>query len=667
MPLSFNGPDSFYSTGEEEWWASVDKALKGAPRQRLYGATEDGVEIAPLYARRTDVPARSLRSAAGNWGVVQRVDIPDPAEANRQILRDLENGAGGLELVFPGAPASHGSGIVAGDLASFETLLKNVQLDLINLRINAGPVNAEVMALVLAVARKNGLEAASLDITCAGDPYAWQASSGVSADGLEAASRQVKGLAEALQALGCPARILSADGEVWHNAGATPAQELALVLASATAHLRLLEQTKLPSEGWPGRIAMTLVADADQFGTIAKARAIRALWSSVLDGAGLPQAPARLHMTTSYRMLTRRDPWVNLLRNTVAVFAAGVGGADSICVLPHTLAVGLPDGFARRLARNTQSILLEESNLARVMDPAAGSGAIEALTEKLCGAAWAFFQEIEAAGGLPKALEQGLVQDRIEAAKSDLEKNVARRKRPITGVSEFPNLTEAGVDVLSGYPSGTTGMSAKLTDLPAPGSETWFPALLQSALDGKSLLDPVEADGETAGLTALRVLGTGRIAEPFEDLRSGAEALEAGAPKVFLASLGTLAQFTARATWTANAFAAGGLQAVGPAVYGSLEEVVSAFRESGAVLACIVSSDEVYENEAIDAARALKGAGARALYLAGKPGDRETTLREAGIDTFLFAGCDLLGLLSEAHGRLQSADGAGKSEQEIQK
>ncbi|WP_428649996.1 methylmalonyl-CoA mutase family protein [Roseibium sp.] len=667
MPLSFTGPDSFYSAGEETWWASVDKALKGTSRQRLYGNTEDGLEIAPLYERRTDVPARALRSAVGDWGVVQRVDIPDPEAANRQILRDLENGAGGLELVFPGALACHGGGIAAGDLAAFETLLKNVQLDLISLRIDAGPVNAEVLALVMAVARKNGIDPAVLDVTCASDPYGWLAARGASAGEPETAVNRIRELADSLSDLGNPARVVAADGEVWHNAGATPAQELALVLASATAYLRLLEGTKLAPDDWAGRISMKLVADADQFGTIAKARAIRALWSSVLDGAGLAQAPASLHVTTSNRMLTRRDPWVNLLRNTVAVFAAGVGGADSICVLPHTLAVGLPDGFARRLARNTQSILLEESNLAKVLDPAAGSGAIEDRTEKLCGAAWAFFQEIEAAGGLPRALEQGLVQDRIEAARSDLAQNVASRKRPITGVSEFPNLTETEVDVLPGDWSENAGLSAQLTDLPSAGTGEWFPALLQAALDGKPLLRTVDVESNAPGIAALKLLSSGRIAEPFEELRSRAETLEAGAPKVFLASLGTLAQFTARATWTANAFAAGGLQAVGPAVYGSLEELVSAFTESGAMLACIVSSDEVYESQAEDAARALKEAGARALYLAGKPGERETILRDAGVDTFLFAGCDLLGLLSEAHGRLQGAGGAEKSEQEIRK
>lgn len=306
-------------------------------------------------------------------------------------------------------------------------------------------------------------------------------------------------------------------------------------------------------------------------------------------------------MTTSRRMLTRRDPWVNLLRNTVASFAAGVGGADSVCVLPHTQAIGVPDAFARRLARNTQSMLLEESGLAKVMDPSAGSGAIEARTDQLCIAAWALFQEIEAAGGLAAARQSGLIDQKIAATRAKLEKDIARRKRPITGVSEFPNLSEAAVAVL-------------------------------------------QEEGGSGGW---------RYAEPFEALRSAADAHETAtgsAPTVFLASLGKLAQFTARATWTANAFAAGGIISVEAAVYGSVSDIAAAFKESGAALACIVSSDDVYETDAEGAAKALAEAGAKHVYLAGKPGEREAAYRAAGVGTFVFAGCDILDLLRDAHG-----------------
>jgi len=670
MPLSFTGPDSFFAADEEEWWTSVDKALKGASRQKLFGVTEDGLEIAPLYARRSDGPARSLRPAAEDWTVIQRIDIGDPDAANAQILEDLQGGAGGLELVFPDAATAYGHGTRVTDLAGLESLFKDVEANLISIRLEAGPDGPEALALMLALLEKKKIDPASVVLTAGFDPYGWTAVHGVAQADMDQVSRRLQDAAGSVHALGSPARVLTADGRIWHDAGATPAQELAYVLASAAAHLRLLEGTALAPEAWAERISMCLVAEADQFGTIAKARALRALWSCVLEGAGLPQAPAALHMATSYRMLTIRDPWVNLLRNTVAAFSAGIGGADSICVLPHTLAVGLPDGFARRLARNTQSILLEESNLARVMDPSAGSGAIEDRTDKLCDAAWELFQEVEAAGGMFQALDKGLVQERIGTARAELDKNVARRKRPITGVSEFPDLAETVVSVLADTLDAGEGTAGPPRDLPEPGDGQWFAAMKKLALEGAALLAHSTRPDPTLGEPSLQVLAGGRIAEPFEDLRSAAASYEdrTGAPpKVFLASFGTLAQFTPRATWTANAFAAGGLEAIGPEVYGSLQDLLAAFQKSGAVLACIVSSDEVYELQAEQAAQALKDAGAAHLYLAGKPGPREAAYKQAGIGSFLYAGCDLLDLLKDAHSRLEMIYDGGQSDLEVLK
>ncbi|QDG76943.1 methylmalonyl-CoA mutase family protein [Labrenzia sp. PHM005] len=608
MALSFSGPESFFAADEEAWWSAVDKALKGAAREKLTSKTDDGLAIAPLYSNRTDVSARSLRPQRGDWIVSQRIDLADLTEANAQILEDLTGGASGLDLVVDGTGTAAGRGIRVSSADDFAALYKGVQPDLIETRLDAGAQSFQVLSLFFDYLKAEKLDPANVHVTVSHDPNVDKGTGDVSAAVKETAAKCISA--------GSLARFLTADGQVWHNAGASQAQELALVLASAVAHLRSLETTDLDPETWTDRISLTLVADADQFGTIAKARAMRKLWASVLKGAGLPQRPANLHMTTSRRMLTRRDPWVNLLRNTVASFAAGIGGADGVCVLPHTFAVGVPDAFARRLARNTQAMLLEESNLAKVMDPAAGSGAIEARTEQLCAAAWTLFQEIEAAGGLAAATQNGLVDQRISETKAKLEKDIARRKRPVTGVSEFPDLGEEPVSVLSAA---------------------------------------VDTDGGW------------RYAEPFEALRNAADAHEnatGAAPSIFLASLGSLAQFTARATWIANAFAAGGLKTTEAAVYGSVEEMAAAFKDSGAALACIVSSDAVYEAEAEAVAKALTAAGANHLYLAGKPGGQEEAYRAAGVGTFVYAGCDILELLRDAHGQLGLANVEAASDQE---
>ncbi|MEM8701019.1 MAG: methylmalonyl-CoA mutase family protein [Pseudomonadota bacterium] len=667
MPLSFTGPENYTSASEERWWESVDKALKGVPREKLFGATEDGVRIAPIYARRTDSPARNLRASMDNWTITQRIDIPDPGAANAQILEDLGGGADGLDLVFCAARAPGEAGVWAADLGGLETLLQNVLLDLVRVRLDAGAGTPQAIALLLAYLERQETDPAGIDVSSGHDPFAWAATRDTGSRVREETLRQCADLSLAVAdagAAGAQIRTMNADGTIWHNTGATQAQELGLALASATAQLRVLSQTGLAAESWAELISLTLAAEADQFGTIAKARAIRALWSSVLDGADLPQTPVNLHMCSSYRMLTRNDPWVNLLRNTVAAFAAGIGGADSVSVLPHTQAVGLPDAAARRLARNTQAILLEESSLAKVLDPAAGAGAIEDRTDRLCDAAWGFFQEIEAAGGLAEALDQGLVQAHVAKARAARSKDVARRKRPVTGVSEFPNLAEKPVSVLGTGDAGPLqGAPVDMSALPEPGTGLWSAALKDALLAGK------RAPGMSGAAPAEAPdLNGDRLSAPYEALRDAAvrfEDVTGKQPVVFLATLGSLAQFSARATWSSNAFAAGGFRTVEAGEVSSIDDLVAAYTNSGAKLACLVSSDDVYETMAIGAAEALRAAGVHQLYLAGRPGERETDLNNAGVGSFLFAGCDLLALLRDAHNRLAEAEGLMPTDGEV--
>jgi methylmalonyl-CoA mutase len=316
-------------------------------------------------------------------------------------------------------------------------------------------------------------------------------------------------------------------------------------------------------------------------------------------------------------MLTQRDPYVNMLRATMATFAAGLGGANAITVLPHTLALGLPDAFARRVARNTQLVLLEESNLAKVSDPAAGSGGIESLTKELCEAAWALFQEIENAGGAFPALQQGLIQSKVAATRKAREANVSKRRDVLTGASEFPNLHEAQVAVEDVKPVALAPLNEPIK----------FEALL-----------PL------------------RLATPFELLRDRSDQIlkESGTrPRIFLANLGTAADFTARATFARSFFETGGIEAIDSAGSSDAAALAGAWKASGTALVCICSSDKVYAQHAVDAAKALTAADARHIYLAGRPGELDAALREAGVDDFIFAGSDVLPLLREAYERME--------------
>jgi methylmalonyl-CoA mutase len=307
-----------------------------------------------------------------------------------------------------------------------------------------------------------------------------------------------------------------------------------------------------------------------------------------------------------------------MLRATMATFAAGLAGANAITVLPHTLALGLPDPLARRAARNTQLLLLEESNLAKVSDPAAGSGGIETLTAQLSEAAWALFQESEKAGGAFAALQQGLFQSKVAATRKARDANIAKRRDVLTGASEFPNLHERETAVLKATPIAL-----------APYGEQKYKF---------DALTPI------------------RLAAPFEALRDKSDAALKGRgtrPNVFLANLGTPADFTARATFAKSFFEAGGIQAVDSEGFAEPAKLAAAFKASGAALACLCSSDKVYAEHAEATAKDLQTAGARHIYLAGRPAEAEAALRAAGVTGFVYAGGDALATLQDAYRRME--------------
>lgn len=641
-------PPDFLSQDEDSWRTAAQKALKGAPFERLTGRTDDGLAVEPIYRGRRDVQSRKGRPAGRPWTVCQRVDLPEPAESNRQILDDLDGGAGSLELVFATSTlTSDGTGIHIDTLADMERLLDGVYADLIQLRINGGYESPALVALLMTALKEAGVDPAVLAVNVGYDPLGWLASHGRMRAFDDVQIMRALDGAYALEDMGCTARMFEADGRIWHKGGASQAQELACAMAAAIEYLRIPDSVARVPEKWHERIGFALTAEADQLGTIAKARAARRLWASILDACGLPQAPMFLHMQTSFRMLTAKDPWVNLLRNTVAAFSAGIGGADSIAVLPHTSAAGLPDAFARRLARNTQSILLEESNLYRVADPAAGSGAIESRTERLIGAAWKMLQEIEAAGGLCKALQAGIVQSQIKASREQRMLDVARRKRSLTGVSEFPDLMEKPVKVLGTIPDDIEGLLDQL-HLPDAGTKGQrFHARMDAFRTGAKIGQVIRSTHQDDPNVTCETLVFERLSERYETIRDQVEALPRRGATVFLACLGSLADYTARATWVANAFAAGGFDTLLVETTSEPQSLAAEFQRSEARVACLVSSDAVYEQHAVTAAAALRAAGADCIYMAGRPGVAETADKQADIDKHIYMGCNLLELLQE--------------------
>ena len=614
LPLASDFPQASY----EDWRELVDGVLKGASFEKLISKTYDDLKIEPIYRRARNAVLVGSRTAAAPWQIMQRIDHPDPAKANKIALHDLENGATGLEIEFAGGSGARGFGVVDAAPDTLKKLFDGAVLDAeISIALNPVLDHQDAGENLAALIESKRVDPAKIDLRFNYQAISTMAVRGAAPFAWREMEQPFAKVIGGLMARGFRGPFVLADGRPVHDAGGSEVQELAFALSLAVAYLRTLEAGGIALEAARTALSFRLVADADQFLTMAKFRSIRLMWARIEQACGLAPRPVFVAAETAWRMLTQRDPYVNMLRATMATFSAGLAGANAITVLPHTLALGLPDAFARRVARNTQLVLLEESNLAKVSDPAAGSGGIEALTQELCTSAWALFQEIEKAGGIFAALQQGLIQARIATTRSAREASIARRKDVLTGASEFPNLQEAQVAV-----------------------EDETPVAL--------------ATGHTA-ITFKPLLAT-RLALPFERLRDRSDQIlkEKGKrPTIFLANLGRPSDFTARATFAKSFFESGGIEVIDSEGFADASALASACKASAADLVCLCSSDKIYAAQAVDAAHALEAAGNEHIYLAGRPGELEAALKAAGVDTFIFAGGDALAVLQDVYRRME--------------
>jgi methylmalonyl-CoA mutase len=600
----------FPAYSQADWRKAAEAALKGANLETLTSETADGVRIEPVYP-----PAEGPRPIrpGGPWRIVARLDHPNADEANAQALDDLANGADSLQVIFSGAIGAYGFGLRPFDSASLRKAFDGVRFDAgVNFELDLGPDGPDQALRFGALIERSGAKPEDCAVAFGLDPFATSTPGPFPADWSAQATRHVEAALE-LRGKGFRGSFLVADARPVHAAGGSPAQELAFALAAAVSLLRLLQAAGTAPAEARSLIAFRLAADADELATLSKFRALRIAWSRVEEMCGLEPRAAHVQAESAWRMMTARDVYVNVMRGGAAALAAGLGGANSVSVLPHTLAAGLPDGLARRLARNVQLILLRESNLGFVADPAAGAGAFEALTKALCDKAWGCFQEIEGQGGLPSALASGEFQRRVGVSAAALIQNVVRLKTPITGVSAHADLSEQQVDVAVGAP-----------------------------------------ERDSFAFTAGEFMPI-RLAEPFERLRDLSDAFlhrTGTRPKVYLAALGPESRHRRRVAFMREWLEAGGFEAIYDGEAATAEEAVKRLGATGAPLVCLCGADDAYAGEAEAFARAFKASGAKGVALAGRPGEFERAWRAAGADDFIFSGQDAVATLGGLYRRI---------------
>jgi methylmalonyl-CoA mutase len=544
------------------------------PERLLETPTYEGFPIRPLYTALDERPepplpgewpfvrgGDALRDVNAGWKVADTFplnerDGQDGAQANAAVLAALNDGVSALVLRV---------GETGVAPAQLDRLLDGVYLDLVPIILDAGAdYSVTAYGMLALIAELDADRRAALSIDLGADPLTAPLS-GRSAPPME----EVLAVA-ARAAEGDGVRAITVDGPAFHNLGANAAWELAGCVAAGLAYLRALTEAGLPVADALQLISFRLAAVDDQFMTIATMRAARRLWARVAEVVGEPDSGAAvLHAETSLPMMTQRDPWVNMLRTTLAAFGAGVGGADTVLVLPFDAAIpggypGIATNFSRRIARNTQLLLLEESHIGRVLDPAGGSWFVEDLTDQLAQEAWRHLQAIEERDGFEAALDW--VRDQIAEVSARRADDIAHRRIAITGVSEYPNIAEP------------------------PLPQTDSPPTVQ------------------------------RYAAQFEALRDRSDAFlerTGKRPTVLLLPLGPLAEHNIRATFAANLLASGGIEAInpGPVDAAGVAQAVSAAGSPEAAVIC--GTDRRYCDEAVGVVQAARSAGIGRVYLAG--------------------------------------------------
>jgi len=696
--------DDFPPVSYDTWKAQAVADLKGVPfEKKMIAHTYEGVDIQPIYTPESWPSAndpsgfpgsppytrgtKPLGHSLDGWDVRQEVLHPEPAEVNRIVFEELDNGVTSVELKLDAA-ASSGldaddprsselcgrDGVMMYSLGDLDQALQGLQMDVVPVSLEAGAAFLPAAALLAALWEERGVEGSKVLGAFNADPLGALMRDGTLPQPLDVALLHMTDLAAWTKSHLPNVSSVRVSTAVYHHAGADSVQDLAFAVATAVEYLRAMTAAGLEFNAAASQIAFHETVGCKFFQSIAKLRALRKLWAKVIEACGADVKAAsglRLIVETSRRVITRRDPWVNLLRNTAATFAGAAGGADAIITLPMDAAAGLSVESTRRLARNTQLILQEECRLNQTVDPAGGSWFLEELTDEMAERAWSLFQQVEGLGGMIKAATDGWVRDEIQAVEKRREQDMATRKAPVIGVSAHPDVFEKELSrPTQNYPDLRAKAAARLAKWRHDRQGNYIAALgavVANSLRGSgelmaSAVEAVRAGATIGELTSTLAepganrqgtstppLGSHPYAAAYEQVRdmvdAYAQAHGGERPRVFLANMGTRREFLARSNYARDFFETGGFEPVDNDGFTDAQAAAAAFTASRAEIAVICSTDARYATDVEQVAARLLAVGARIVALAGNPGSNEARYRAAGVNQFIFIRCSALEIL----------------------
>ena len=690
--------DQFEWPSYEEWRSIVEKQLNGASfEQKLITRTYEDIDIHPIYGQQEEQDWPHLHSlpgfspyvrgttALGNtrrpWGVCQELPYRTPAEFNWAVRHDLERGQTMVNLVLDKATlfgldpdeAQVGDvgrgGVSIATVDDLATALLKIDLEQVPIFMQASSAALPMTALLIALMRRQGKSTKNLRGCIGMDSLQTLVSEGTFPRSLKGAYDRMAHLTIWAKKYAPQLRTVNVHGQPYHNGGGNAVQELAFVIATATEYVRELLARGLSIDDVARRMCFSFSLGSNFFMEVAKLRAARLLWAKVVAAFGGDENSQKMsiHVRTSAWNKTIFDPYVNMLRTSVEAFAGIIGGCDSLHVGPFDEALGLPDAFSRRIARNTHLILRHESHLNKVIDPAGGSWYLETLTNELARRAWKLFQEVEQKGGMGQALFEGFPQAQVARTASQRAANIAKRKDVFVGTNMFANPNEEPLEVpqvdyealharranyvvqhrTSLDNTSNTIVLYKLVEVLDAQWEDTIEAAIDAAMAGATLgeLAKTLRTGDEVA-TTIEPIRPYRATEAFESLRVANEVYESRTglpPQVFLANLGPIPQHKARADFATDCFQAGGFQIVSNDGSPTVRAAARAAIDSGAPVIAICSSDETYPGLVPRLTRTVKRACPDTIViLMGRPAaDQEKTYRKAGVDDFIHLGADL--------------------------
>lgn len=692
----------------DDWKKAAEALLKGASfEKKLQSRTYEGIELRPIYNPEDteglphlgEMPgfghfSRGYRAngyRATPWQVSQELPCSTPEEFNRVALSELERGVSELNILVDLATQTGrdpddarigevGScGVSLATLADVEKAFKGINLPMISIYLRTGSSAVPVTALLLAYARKRGIDYGAIRGCIEIDPLgtlAWKGDLPVS---LDLSYRDMAALTRFAEERAPDLQTIAVQGHSYHDGGATAVQELACVIATGAAYVREMLKRGVSIETIGTRMRFSLSIGSNFFMEVAKLRAVRVLWSQVIESFGGSEKAGRMHLHSRTSLLnkTLHDPFVNLLRSTTEAFSAVVGGTDGMHIGPYDESLRVPDSFSRRIARNTHLILGEECNLSQVTDPAGGSWYVEWLTDQVARKAWFEFQEIERGGGMAEALKAGRPQEMIAKTAARRLESVARRRDVIVGTNMYANPGEEAMDQTlpdftaiqrtrsrevenyrtSGWTETHASVMSKLNVLlesePSHALDAAVEAVLGGATIGEISRTITVGDGDHPSAPRIR---THRLSEGYERLRDlcASSKQDTGhAPLIFQANIGPSRAYRLRADWTTGFFQTGGFEVRADVDFEKPEEAVEAAASSGARIVVITSTDDRYAEVIPTLVPALKRTIDRAIVMvAGSPGDHEEEWGRIGVDDYVNIKVNNQGMLEDLLSKL---------------